>query len=65
MEVHVGRDFEVALKAFTKQVKQSGLVKELKLRSSFESRGERCKRKAREAAMRLKKRQASYEGRRN
>jgi len=46
MQVEIGRDFEWGLQAFVKKVKSSGLLKELKLRSAFESRRERRMRKA-------------------
>jgi len=46
MQVEVGRDFEYALQTFTKRVLASGLLKEFKLRSAFESKRQRRIRKA-------------------
>jgi small subunit ribosomal protein S21 len=57
MQVVVYNDFEGALKTFSKQFKNSGLLKELKLKESFESKSERRKRKDREAVRRMRKRE--------
>lgn len=57
MEVIVYSDFEQALKSFTKRVKDSGLLKELRLRLSFESKSERRRRKDRQVVRRMKKKE--------
>lgn len=61
VEVRVGWDFERALKAFTKRVKDSGLAKDLRLRSFFESRSQRRRRKHREAVRRMERKERRYE----
>jgi ribosomal protein S21 len=61
MQVIVYNDFEQALKAFIKRVKDSGLLKELCLRVSFESRKEKRKRKDALALKRRRQRERRHD----
>lgn len=62
--VEVRGNFESALSRFGKRVVESGLFRELRNRSRFESRTERRKRKDHEALVRRRKRARFLEGKR-
>jgi ribosomal protein S21 len=59
--VHDG-DLDQALRQLKKLVSRSGILKELKLRASFESRGERRKRKGAASRRRLNKQARREDG---
>jgi small subunit ribosomal protein S21 len=48
-------DFEQTIMSFKKMILKDGILKELKLRSRFESRSQRRKRKSAEAMRRMKR----------
>ena len=57
MQVEVRGELEEAIRSFKRIVQNSGLMKELKLRSHFESNGQRLKRKRAVNLRRLRKRE--------
>jgi small subunit ribosomal protein S21 len=61
VEVYVDGNIEVALKMLKKKIGKDGILRQLKLRSTFESRTQRRRRKEAEAAKRRKKREVRTE----
>ena len=66
MEVEIRDDnLEEGLRIFKRKVSNDGVLKELKLRESFESKPQRIKRKAMAAARRMKKAEMKMQRRGN